>query len=69
MSIKTFHDPAFLQWLHELTIAGYQNEVMIETDHLEVVTLLFREGKTPEQALPEYIEFKRRWTALNKENK
>lgn len=62
---KAVKDPKFLPWLHELTHLGYNKGITVESDHGECVGFLFIEGKTPEQALPEYEEFKRRWNAIN----
>ena len=61
---KAMQDPKFLPWLHQLTQLGYDQNVTVETTHGECVGFLFIEGKTPEQALPEYIEFKTRYNAI-----
>lgn len=63
-----FQDEAFLSWLHELTVLGYEAEYpfTISTDHMTVIQLFYKEGKAPAAALAEYIEFLTRWNALQK---
>lgn len=54
----------FLTWLHELTQLCYEEEVILSTDHDEVIALFYKEGKTPEAALADYKAFLVRWNAL-----
>jgi hypothetical protein len=61
---KAMKDPNYLPWLHQLSTLGYEQGVMVESEHAECVGFLFIDGKTPEEALPEYKQFKTRIKAI-----
>lgn len=61
---KAIKDPKYLPWLHDLTEYGYSQGVMIESRFAETVAFLFLCDKSPEEALPEYLEVKRRYDAI-----
>jgi hypothetical protein len=62
---KVKDNSEFLQWLHDLTVLGYDQKVIITADHQEVIAFYFIEGRTPLAALFRYTtEFLPRWNAL-----
>ncbi|MCW3125259.1 MAG: hypothetical protein JWO03_917 [Bacteroidetes bacterium] len=52
--------PEYINWLHELTQLGYAKNLRIESAHKDRINILYTDGKTPEEALSEYIEFRKR---------
>ena len=61
-------NPDYEPWLQLFLLHANENGVTVESDHEESFAFLFLEDKTPEEALPEYVEFKRRWKAIHESN-
>ncbi len=56
----------FLQWLHELTVAGYERNITISADHKEAIMSIYIHSKDDiQKSLDSYVAFCRRWEALH----
>ena len=51
---KLFKESFFLDWLHRLTVAGYNEGITISADHRKEIALLYLDNKTPNEALADY---------------
>jgi hypothetical protein len=58
------NDPAYLQWLHELTVVGYSRDIMIPTDHADVIEYIYLTAESVDHALDMYQKFRIRWEIL-----
>jgi hypothetical protein len=56
----------FLTWLHDLTVAGYSRNIVLETEHEDAILGIYVLGKNDslDKCLDHYLDFKRRWKAL-----
>lgn len=45
----------FYVWVHEITVLGYEENIVIPTEHSEHIVGMFDRGLTPKEALDEYI--------------
>jgi hypothetical protein len=57
----------YMQWLHDLTVAGYEQGIMIEAVHKDVLDLYYHEGRSASDALEQYKDFLSRWNAIRKD--
>lgn len=46
----------YYQWLHKLTVIGYDHDIMIGAHLEEDVKKMFADGLTPEQAIEKIME-------------
>ncbi|WP_432328862.1 hypothetical protein ACRQ5D_10700 [Mucilaginibacter sp. P25] len=58
------NDPAFLQWLHELTVVGYSRDIVIPADHSDVIQYIYLTTESIDHALDMYQKFRIRWDVL-----
>ena len=54
----------YTKWLHDLTVLGYEENIMISTDHSAAIQYYFGIRLTPEAALERYKDFVKRWNAI-----
>lgn len=68
---KLKQDPQFLTWLHELTVAGYDRDIFISSDHEDAIIGIYalKGDDSIDKCLDMYLNFKKRWKALNNHNK
>ncbi|QTE38532.1 hypothetical protein J3L18_05490 [Mucilaginibacter gossypii] len=62
------NDPAFLQWLHELTVVGYSRDIVIPADHADVIQYIYLTTESIDHALDMYQKFRIRWDVLTAES-
>jgi len=58
------NDPAYLEWLHELTVVGYSRDIVIPADHADVIQYIYLTTESIDQALDLYEKFRIRWAVL-----
>jgi hypothetical protein len=60
-------DQNYLSWLHELTIAGYGRNIFISPAHADAIMGIYalKDDDSIDKCLDMYLNFKRRWKALN----
>ena len=54
---EKFYTLDFLDWVHKLTLIGYDQDIIIMSEHSEYVMALYQRGLTPELAFEEYFDF------------
>jgi len=59
------NDPKYFQWLRDLTTLGYSEGITVRAEHADAVEFLYKDGKSPTEALVEYKEFVVRFNAIN----
>ncbi len=52
-------DNKMLEWLHSVTIIAYEKDFIISSWHMNYVRSLYEQGYTPEQAVKEFIIYKK----------
>lgn len=57
-------EPKYLDWLHDLSTLGYEENIIINTSHRDAIEYFFKSGLTPPEALERYKNFVRRWKAI-----
>ena len=57
----------FMLWLHQLTVVGYNRDIMISTEHEDaIIGIYVMKGESDiEKCFDLYENFKKRWNALN----
>lgn len=62
-----FNSPEYLTWLHDMTIAGYERNIMLLSEHEEAIQAIYvlNDKKDIEKCLDHYEGFVRRWKALH----
>ncbi len=48
----------YITWMHELTLLGYTQEIVFLTRDSDLVQDYYDSGKTPAEALDEYMKLK-----------
>jgi hypothetical protein len=54
----------YFEWLHDLTLLGYEENIMISTDHNAAIQYFFASGLTPAATLERYKDFVKRYNAI-----
>lgn len=67
METNTFNSPEYLKWLHELTTAGYDRNIVIPTEHADAIQGIYvlKGYDNIEKCLDHYENFCSRWKALH----
>lgn len=52
--MKKKKQKSYLTWLHELTVLGYQKNIVINSNHSDWIDEMYKSNMTPESALTEY---------------
>jgi hypothetical protein len=55
MSKLISFDEPFNEWLHELTLLGYDQDIMIPARHADRIKSYYEEKLTPDEALQAYM--------------
>ena len=58
------NDPAYQKWLHDLTVAGYNRDIIIPADDAEVIQCNYLTAESIDHALDLYQKFRIRWNVL-----
>lgn len=67
MDSKNNDNTRYLTWLHELTTAGYDRDIVIPTEHSDAIQGIYalKGADDIERCLDHYEDFVRRWKALH----
>lgn len=63
-----FEGPEYLDWIHQMTVAGYDRNITIPVDHADAmqgIYVLQTDNADIEKCLDAYEDFCRRWKALH----
>lgn len=62
-----FTSDGYLEWLHEMTAAGYDRNIMLLSEHEDAIQAIYvlNDHDDIEKCLDHYEDFCRRWKALH----
>lgn len=61
-----FTSEEYLEWLHKMTTAGYDRNIMLLSEHEDAIQVIYIHNEDGiEKCLDHYEDFCRRWKALH----